>query len=321
MKKISIIIPMYNVAQYLKKCIDSVYAQGLQDSDFEVVIIDDESLDDSLDKAKKLTLEKKNVIIISQKNKGLGGARNTGIEYATGTYVLFLDSDDFLLPNKLKNIIKVAKENDLDVLEFGAKGIDKNGNIVYSISVCSENMVFNGIEYYRKFRYMDSACNKLYKRDFLNKNNLRFVEKIYVEDYEFNTRVFAIAQKVMAIPTIVSHFLQSTNSITRNNHPEKLKKMKQDIIEVIKQIENQKNNSSIEKHDFYNQRLSFLTATLFYQLFKNKASYNDFVDLKSQLTNDKMLFFNYPIYDKKKNYFRLIILKNFFLIKWITKYY
>lgn len=312
---------MFNVAKYIEKSISSVYNQGMNEADFEVILVDDESTDSSLDIATKFTQNKSNVKIISQKNKGLGGARNTGIEYATGTYVLFLDSDDFLLPNKLKNIIKVANENDLDVLEFGAQGIDKNGKIVYSISVCSENMVFNGIEYYRKFRYMDSACNKLYKRDFLNKNNLRFVEKIYIEDYEFNTRVFAITKRVMAISTFVSHFLQTTNSITRNNHPEKLKKMEQDIIEVIKKIVNQKNNSSIEKHDFYNQRLSFLTATLFYQLFKNKASYNDFVDLKSQLTNDKMLFFNYPIYDKKKNYFRLIFLKNFFLLKWITKYY
>jgi len=297
MKKISIIIPMYNVAQYLKKCIDSVYEQELLDSEFEVVIIDDESLDDSLDKAKKHTLEKNNVIIISQKNRGLGGARNAGIEYSTGVYVLFLDSDDFLLPNKLKNIIKVANENDLDVLEFGAQGIDENGKIVYSISVCSEKIVFNGIEYYKKFRYMDSACNKLYNRDFLNKNNLRFAEKIYIEDYEFNTRVFAIAQRVMAISTFVTHFVQTTNSITRNNHPERLKKMKQDIIEVIKKIVNQKNNSSIENHDFYNQRLSYLTSTLFYQLFKNKSSYNDFIDLKSQLLKDEILFFNYPIHD------------------------
>lgn len=310
---------MYNVAQYLPKCINSVYDQGLNEEDFEVILIDDESPDNSLAVATNLTKDKKNVKIISQKNKGLGGARNSGLDHAKGEYILFLDSDDFYLANTLKKIIEIVKKNQLDILEFGAQGVDQKYKIIFNLSVSSNGKLFNGVDYYQNIRYSDTACNKLYYRNFLNKNNLRFLEKIYIEDYEFNTRAFSVAQNVMATPIVVSQFLQSPNSITRNNSYEKKEKMKIDIFNVIKNISEQKRKESENKSVFFEQRLSFLTATLFYQLVKSKASYKEFVKLKSRLIDEELFFVNYPIFDKRKNIFRIIFLKNFFLIRFIAK--
>ena len=309
---------MYNVAQYISKCIESVYSQNMAISDFEVILIDDESPDDSLVIAKKLTSDKENVTIISQKNKGLGGARNTGIEAAKGEYIVFLDSDDLFLPDGITKILALAQEKKLDVLEFGAQGVNENGEIIYTISKTSNNLVYSGVEYYNKIRYMDSACNKLYRRNFLNTHNLRFIEKIYIEDYEFNTRVFNLAQRVMATSILVSSFLQTPNSITRNSSPEKKEKMKQDIIQVIKIINEQRKEVFVENKLFFNQRLSYLTATLFYQLIKNKASYQEFVSLKNQMIRDNIFFVDYSIFDKKKNLFRVLFLKNFYLLRLIT---
>lgn len=318
MASVSIIIPMYNVAQFIEKCIKSAYDQDMQDSDFEVILVNDESPDNSLEIATRLTSERNNVTIVSQKNKGLGGARNTGVEQANGDYIIFLDSDDFLLPNMLKTAVAVAKEKDLDVLEFGAQGVDELGKIVYTKAISSGAEIFKGIDYCREIAYMDSACNKLYKRDFLNQNKLVFIEKIFIEDYEFNTRVFACAQRVMAIPTIVSHFLQNSNSITRSTNPEKIEKMKRDIIQVIRIIDNERIQALPEKVDFYNQRLSYLTATLFYQLLKANASFRSFLDLKNQLMKEQILFLDYPIYDRKKNFFRVFFLKNFIFLRLIA---
>ena len=164
-KLISIIIPVYNVAHYLEKSIGSVYNQGLLENEFEVIIVDDGSTDDSLIVTQNFTKEKNNVLIVSQKNKGLGGARNTGIENAKGDYILFLDADDWILPNVLPNIIEIASENQLEILEFGAQGIDLDGTIKYDIRKKS-NLIMNGIDYYNSVRYMNSACNKIYKKDF-----------------------------------------------------------------------------------------------------------------------------------------------------------
>jgi glycosyltransferase involved in cell wall biosynthesis len=101
MINISVIIPVFNVVQYVEKAILSVYDQGIDEKDFEVILVDDGSTDESLNHITLLTQEKTNVKIISQKNKGLGGARNTGIKNALGKYVLFLDADDWYLHNTL----------------------------------------------------------------------------------------------------------------------------------------------------------------------------------------------------------------------------
>ncbi|MET0945561.1 MAG: glycosyltransferase, partial [Flavobacterium sp.] len=232
MKKLSIIIPMYNVAQYLEKCIGSVYNQELNEQEFEVILVDDESPDNSLVVAESLTKNLPNVTIISQKNKGLGGARNTGLCHATGKYILFLDADDWYLPNALQHILTLARDNELDILEFASQGITPQGIVQYHSSAVSKE-ISDGMTYYNSVRYLHSACNKLYNIDFLKKNNLFFSEHIFIEDFEFNTRTFALAERVLATDFLVAQFLQSPNSITRNSDPLKKEKIIKDLIVVL----------------------------------------------------------------------------------------
>ncbi len=323
MKKLSVIIPMYNVASYLEKCIGSVYNQGLNEEEFEIILVDDESPDNSLAIATSLTKDKKNVKIISQKNKGLGGARNTGIEHARGTYLLFLDSDDWYLPKTVEKLVQKAIQFDVEILEFGAQGINSDKKNVYTKSISSNDVILTGIQYYQKYHYMDSACNKLYNRDFLVKNELTFVERLFIEDYEFNTRVFYKAKKVMAMGLIVAQFLQTPNSITRNVDREKQDKMLEDIIIVTKKINeqyrNEINKGNLNSLPYFEQRLSFLTATLFYQLLKNKYSYKNFQEMRKSLKKENLLFVKFPIYDKRKNFFRIFLLNNFFLFRIVLK--
>ena len=317
MKKLSVIIPMYNVAQYLKKCIESVFEQGLSTDEFEIVLVDDGSTDNSFHVAESLTRDKNNVKLISQENKGLGGARNTGIENAEGEYLLFLDSDDGLLPNVLKNLIAIATTEDLDILEFAAQGINEKGEVLYQIANTSQ-LYQSGYEYYNKVRYMNSACNKLYKRTFLLENELFFLEKIYIEDFEFNTRCLTKVKKIKATNKLAAQFLQSENSITRSTDISKKKKMIADIILVIKKTDYlyKKEGKNYEESSFYLERLNFLVATLFYQLIKNKAAYKEIMDLKLNLQVDNIFYINHHIFDSKKNLLRIILLKNLWLYKW-----
>lgn len=316
MKKISIIIPMYNVEKYIEKCIDSVYKQDLNEDEFEIILIDDESPDASLAIAKEVTKNRNNTVFISQKNKGLGGARNTGIQNANGEYLLFLDSDDGLLPNVLKNLLAIATTQDLDILEFAAQGVNSNGEVLYQIANSSE-VYQSGYAYYNKVRYMNSACNKLYKRTFLLENELFFLEKIYIEDFEFNTRALAAVNRIKATDKLISQFLQSENSITRNTDEAKKKKMIADIILVIKKTNYLYKTLPLttEMSFFYLERLNFLVATLFYQLIKNKATYVEVVELKRLLQKDEIYYVNHKIFDSKKNLFRKVLLKNVWLYR------
>ena len=314
MKKISIIIPCFNVETYLKSCVDSVLNQKIN-FEIEILIIDDESTDGSFSIAQRLVAENSNIKVIAQKNIGLGGARNTGLKNAQGDSILFLDADDRLAENALSKLLQIAKKYELDILEFAAEGIDTKGNTVYrkSNKTCQPQ---DGISYYNKVRYMNSACNKLYQRDFLNSHNLLFREKIYIEDFEFNTRVFSKADKVLATDMMGAYFLQSSESITRNKDSEKIKKMQQDIIKVIKiTAEEYKNNQEIGKEidAFFSERLAFLTSTLFYQLFKRNADYATVKELKNNLISDKIFFPNHYIHEKRKDIFRRIIVNHLYL--------
>lgn len=319
MVKLSIIIPIYNVEQYIEKCINSVYKQGMLENEFEVVIVDDESPDNSLAIAKNHANKHTNITVISQSNKGLGGARNTGIKNAKGTYLLFLDSDDYILPNVLQGITNKALENNLDILEFGAQGVLPNGDISYEIAKSTTNVVYTGINYYNQLKYMNSACNKLYRRELLLTNNTCFLEKIYIEDFEFNTRAFFYAKKVMAINNIVAHYLQSPDSITRNTSEEKKEKMLNDLIKVLKLTKdfNEMCNPNNEKelNTYFKTRMSFINITIFYQLFKNKATYQKIKTIKTRLKKENLFCIKKSVSEKSKDLFRIIMLRNFWLFK------
>ena len=121
MPKFSIIIPVYNVEKYIKKCLDSVFSQSYKD--YEVIVINDGSTDKSMDIAKE-----HNVKIINQKNKGQSAARNNGIKHATGDYLIFLDSDDYWEKDLLKELNKSLK-NKPDVIRFQINEVYDDGKI------------------------------------------------------------------------------------------------------------------------------------------------------------------------------------------------
>lgn len=318
MINISVIIPVFNVVQYVEKAILSVYDQGIDEKDFEVILVDDGSTDESLNHITLLTQEKTNVKIISQKNKGLGGARNTGIKNALGKYVLFLDADDWYLHNTLKDLISIANDNELDILEFAAQGIFPNGEIAYH-SKNSTLKIMDGLTYYNNVRYLHSACNKIYNRNFIDQNKLFFCEKIFIEDFEFNTRAFSTAHRVQATDLLVAQFLQSPNSITRSSNVSNRMKIVNDLLVVLQKtkqayVDHRHINSDLAYH-FFNERLTFLNLNIFYQLFKNKASFEEMSNMKKQLLQENLFYINHSIYDIKKNWFRRVFLKNFWLFK------
>lgn len=236
--KISVIIPVYNVEKYLKKCILSIWQQNFPKEEFEIIAVNDGATDNSPQLLEKIRKEVINLKIVHQENRGLSGARNTGIENSLGEYILFVDADDYILPNTLTHLYELAIKNSLDILEFAALGVDEKGKTTYTAIRSSNGIVYSGEEYLGKVSYMNSACNKLYKRTFLNKNQLRFMEGVYIEDIEFNTRAVFVATKIQAIDFIGAHFLQRSGSITRSTNFNKKEKMIYDIHKVLSSINN-----------------------------------------------------------------------------------
>ena len=125
MTKISVIIPVYNVEKYLSKCIESVLEQDF--SDYEIILIDDGSTDTSGKLCDEYAENYSAIKVIHQQNKGLGGARNTGIEAAEGQYLLFVDSDDYIRDNIMTFLYDTAVCNDSDIVAFGMDYVYESG--------------------------------------------------------------------------------------------------------------------------------------------------------------------------------------------------
>lgn len=234
---ISIIIPMYNVERYIEKAIVSVLNCNWIKFNYEIIVIDDESPDGSLEIAKGLEKRYSGIRIISQKNKGLGGARNTGIKNARGNYIFFLDSDDYLLKDKLPKLLSIALKENLDVLEFSAIRVDENYQYLDTVFQVESNEVLNGSNYITENDFANSACNKLYKREFLIDEEIIFLENVYIEDAPFNVEVFFKAKYVKAVNIPPVAYMQNTSSITRTKRTgDRLNKFINDSIQITARI-------------------------------------------------------------------------------------
>lgn len=234
MLKISIIIPVYKVEQYLRKCIDSVLCQSYRD--YEIILVDDGSPDSSPQICDEYTEKDKRVKVIHKKNGGLSDARNAGIEIATGDYLVFLDSDDWWDDNHaLEDSIAILNQSIPDVLIFGFKKyFQRNGNYsIYSMdmpenvnegNICIKDLLQRNI-------FITSACTKFVKRSFFEGDNgIRFVKGQLSEDIEYNCKLLEYCKSIEVSPKYFYIYRQqNSNSITANKGVKNL----QDIAAVI----------------------------------------------------------------------------------------
>lgn len=206
MKLLSIIVPIYNVEDYLKKCILSIEEQDIPEDGFEVICVNDGSPDKSREIVIGLQQKYNNIILIDQENQGVSRARNNGIKRATGEYLLFIDPDDFISKNSLKAILDIVFLKNAQMAICGYSFLDQYGQETGKRTYDQyTDRIFKGIEAYLLVReknpiQRDLSVGIFYKTDFLKKNNLYFLPDVpYLEDGEFLVRVHALASSCIFI--------------------------------------------------------------------------------------------------------------------------
>ncbi|MCL2015639.1 MAG: glycosyltransferase [Defluviitaleaceae bacterium] len=215
-KKISVIIPIFNVEQHIKKVAESLKQQYF--TGLEIILVDDGSTDKSIETATKI-LHGLDVTVLTQKNTGPGGARNNGIKAANGEYLMFIDSDDFILDNALSNIIHLIKTQNPDII-FGRylRWISDTGLILDKTDKLDENMNENETETETETEKShknaaitiehiltvfpelswNSAWRYICKRSFILQNNLFFNDTMYCEDMKWVLELLAAAEQKKA---------------------------------------------------------------------------------------------------------------------------
>ncbi len=220
--RLSIIVPVYNVEKWLVRCLDSLYNQGLSEEEFEVIVVNDGSPDNSLRIANEYALNHTNMHIITRENGGLSAARNTGLDHVTGNYVWFVDSDDFIEPNSIQNLLCFAEENKLDVLCYNLQRFYEDGHKwVFDNDEVNLGKIYSGEEFVSVQHMPDAAWAAIYRYQFLKQSNLRFYEGILHEDIEFTSRTYYMAKRICYKNRAIYNYFQRKGSIMKSNQREK----------------------------------------------------------------------------------------------------
>lgn len=204
---ISFVIPFYNVEKYIAQCLNSVYCQDIPEEDYEVICVNDASPDNSREIVISFQGVHSNLILVDHDvNKKLGSARNTGRTIARGKYIWNIDSDDYIKPNILKKLINDSEQSQLDILMFNfdhySNGIEKL-NIAFPFKIST---VYSGIDFINNFCLnnfgeISPVWSQLYRREFLNENNIYSPPINMGEDVPYTLKAILMAKRVMSITT------------------------------------------------------------------------------------------------------------------------
>ena len=246
MPKISVIVPVYNTAKYVEKCLDSICNQKL--NDLELIIVNDGSEDNSEAIIKKWMKNNENKIKIKylkKENGGLSESRNFAILYVTGKYISFIDSDDYISEDLYSNLEKYMDEN-IDLIKFKMQKVDGKENILEKL----DGPVFeecNGEEGYEKLctndKFLDPACIYLYRTEFYKQNNFEYAKGTYACSH-FNGNVSMTVWKEKY--ELRDEFILRISKIVRK----KLYTIGSSIIEEIKKIDVENSDAFYDKKNF-----------------------------------------------------------------------
>lgn len=262
----SIIIPVYNVESYIEKCVESFECQSFKD--YQLILVDDGSVDKSGDVCDQLQNKFDNIVVLHKENGGLADARNYGLDYANGEYVLFVDSDDTVTTDYFEFLNRELHGCKPDLLKFGFQVL-KNDKIIsnavpyYNSGVYSREKILDyivpGVVGPEKLFSNDgtallSACVCAYSYDFINEHKLHFTSerKVQNEDYLFNYEALLCATSVKISTTIHYNYHVREGSLTRRYVPDMCSR-KKNLVMRYKELLN--NSSLFERYEYryYNQ--------------------------------------------------------------------
>lgn len=250
---LSFIIPFYGGAnrKLLDRCILSIHNQNLATDRYEIIVADEEG-------------------------KGLGGARNNGVRQAKGEYILFVDADDYLFYNSLQQLIGLLEEHRPDMLSFEFKVTKNVVQLVTDNLIDGYKVYESGANYMLFHNFMGTAWRHIYRREWLNQNQLTFAEGVYHEDEAFVAKAYCLAGKTIISNRVLYAYVQTPQSILNNRNREQRKKRLNDFED---QILNLKAFMMTPLGDTQRKallrRVHFLTIDYLVQIYRNRIGVND----------------------------------------------
>lgn len=312
MKKISIIVPVYNTENYLDRCLKSIMNQSLKE--IEIIVVNDCSPDNSLEIIKEnMKIDKRIILINKCENEGLASARNSGLKISSGEYILHIDSDDWIEKDYLKDMYEIALQSNADMVITDFYIDYENVKIFYQIDqyeetgVLLENKkVIENLSIGEK-RSFPCIWNKLVKKEVYIKNNIQFPEGISIgEDLATTTFLLYFSKNIVKLKRAYLHYIQNPNSMTKEYKYSALT----DIYFVLNKIERFFKDKN---YDEFLEKLKYIHFSLW--IFKVKPKYND--ELYNKILNETLFLLEKNKLEKRKEK----IIKYYFILRKIFSPY
>ena len=241
--KLSIVVPIYNVEQYLSKCVESLLHQDLRSEEYEIILVDDGSPDHCGEICDDYASRFANVKVLHRVNGGLSAARNSGIDAACGKYLQFVDSDDYLESNVLQTIVTKMETDCLDILRFNYQNVNEKyevfePNRISKPFVDYRDQLCDGPSFLtERLGYGCYAWQFVIRRELLD--SCRFKEGIYFEDTEWTPRLLSKASRVTSTDLMTYNYLMREGSITQSVDESKKRKVLEDKLLLIDSLKEQ----------------------------------------------------------------------------------
>ncbi len=232
MARLSIIVPVYNVKEYLEKCITSILSQTY--TDYELILVDDGSTDGSGEMCDAFALQNDKIKVLHQENHGLAYVRNVGIRIAKSDYIGFIDSDDWIEPEMFAKMLNVADSNDADIVVCRVRLVESDGTILKEIGPQDEQYMDRSratIEILKDEELPSFSVNKIYRLNLFE--NIEFPVGRIFEDTATIYKVFYKSSKVITIPYIGYNYLQNSNGICNQKYHDVKKTLDRDLYNAL----------------------------------------------------------------------------------------
>lgn len=235
MTSVSVIVPVYNTKKYLHKCLDSLINQTLKD--IEIICINDGSTDNSLKILNDYAQKDNRIKVLSQENKKQGAARNAGLEIATGEYIGYVDSDDWVDSDFYEKLYNAAKKHNFDIALGTNIRVKKNAN-KKRLHIKEEKEYTTLQEKLDVNVQWKNPCptNKIYKKSLLVENNIKWPEGVFCEDRIYTLKAVYYANGIVTVPNVNYYYYKNPSSTVNNKITQHLQKMKSDKNEANKEV-------------------------------------------------------------------------------------
>lgn len=278
---VTIVLPVYKVEDYLQRSVDSVLQQTY--TNLDILLIDDGSPDSCPAMCDSYAATDSRIRVIHKQNAGLGMARNTGIDNATGTYICFLDSDDYIAPDTVEKCVKCITETGADVVQYGYYNVNSSGQVVHANIPNPQKLIYEGAEVQDTFlpdlMYDDpharqqnnlwmSMCGAMFRLDIMVQNNWRLVSErqIIAEDVFSLTRFYGHVNKVAILQEAFYYYCENGCSLTHTYRPDRFQGIMHFYRESLCQIDELGYTDSIK------ERLAMVSLSYIIAALKQEAS-------------------------------------------------